>query len=203
MATNEATWWNKGTLSKVLTSHRNSDDRTEVTHHILEDIKEENLETLKNEKGNDNAQNSDTNNEESQRIWKLTEKGEEEKIRRLKQWQTNALKAVSRKRTDINKLMTDCRNLGVVKAELNQFTPLSRSTMLRILSSCSATVRRSLHGLDYIAADCGKAFDELIAMLPKLSSDCTWVGRWQRALMEAKQYIKSDYKTMWLYVTYN
>ena len=85
MATNEATWSNKGTLSKVLTSHRNSDDRTEVTHHILEDIKEENLETLKNEKGNENAQNSDTNNEESQRIRKLTEKGEEEKIRWLKQ----------------------------------------------------------------------------------------------------------------------
>ena len=102
---------------------------------------------------------------------------------------------VSRKRTDINKLMTDRRNLGVVKAELNQFTTLSRSTMLRILSSCSATVRWSLHGLDYIAADCGKAFDELIAMLPKVSSDRTWVEHWQRALMEAKQYIKSDYKT--------
>ena len=71
--------------------------------------------------------------------------------------------------------MTDCRNLGVVK----------------------------LHGLDYIAADCGKAFDELIAMLPKVSSDCTWVERWQRALMEAKQYIKSYYKTTRLYVTYN
>ena len=91
--------------------------------------------------------------------------------------------------------MTDRRNLGVVKAELNQFTTLSRSTMLRILSSCSATVRRSLHGLDYIAADCGKAFDELIAMLSKVSSDRTWVEHWQRALMEAKQYIKSDYKT--------
>ena len=34
-----------------------------------------------------------------------------------------------------------------------EFTPFGRSTMLRILSSCSATVRQSLHGLDYIAAD--------------------------------------------------
>ena len=75
-----------------------------------------------------------------------------------------------------------------------EFTPFSRSTMLRILSSCSATVRRSLHGLDYIAADGGKAFDELIAMLPKLSSDRIWLDGWQKALMEAKQYIKSDYK---------
>ena len=101
---------------------------------------------------------------------------------------------VSRKLTDINKLMTNRRNPDVVKAELNQFTPLSRSTMLCILSSCSATVRRSLHGLDYIAADCEKAFNELIAMLPKVSSDRTWVKHWQRALMEARQYIKSDYK---------
>ena len=88
MATNEATWSNKGTLSKsVDVTLRNSDDRTELAHHILEDINKENLETLKNEKGNENAQNSDTNNEESQRIRKLTEKGEEEKkkIRRLKQ----------------------------------------------------------------------------------------------------------------------
>ena len=86
MATNKATWSNKGTLSEsVDITLRNSDDRTELTHHILEDIEEENLETLKNEKGNENAQNSDTDNEESQRIRKLTEKGEEEKIRRLKQ----------------------------------------------------------------------------------------------------------------------
>ena len=77
-------WQQTNTKQSVDVTLRNSDDRTKVTHHILEDIKEENLETLKNEKGNDNAQNSDTNNEESQRIRKLTEKGEE-KIRRLKQ----------------------------------------------------------------------------------------------------------------------
>ena len=51
-----------------------------------------------------------------------------------------------------------------------------------------------LHGLDCIAADGGKTFDELIAMLPKVSSDLPRVERWQRALIEAKQYIKSDYK---------
>ena len=75
----------RNTKQSVDVTLRNSDDRTEVTDHILEDIKEENLETLKNEKRNENAQNSDTNNEESQRIRKLTEKGEEEKIHRLKQ----------------------------------------------------------------------------------------------------------------------
>ncbi|CAH3015092.1 unnamed protein product [Porites evermanni] len=43
---------------------------------------------------------------------------------RLKQRRTNTLIAVSRKRIDINKLMTDRRNLDVVKAELNQLDSL-------------------------------------------------------------------------------
>ena len=125
MATNEATWSDKRTLSESAdVTLRNSDDRTELIHHILEDIEEENLETLKNEKGKENAKNFDTDIEESQRVRKLTEKGEEEKIRRLKQRRTNALTAVSRKRTDMNKLMTDRRNLDVVKAELNQLDSL-------------------------------------------------------------------------------
>ena len=91
----------------------------------MEDTEEENLETLKNEKENENAKNLDTDlNEETRRIRKLTGKGEEDKIRRLKQKRTNALTAVSRKRTDINKLMTDRSNFDVVKAELNQLDSL-------------------------------------------------------------------------------
>ena len=67
--------------------------------------------------------------------------------------------------------------------------------MLRILSSCAATVRKSLQGLDYFAVDGGKAFDELIAMIPKLrSDDRLWVSRLEKELREAKQYIKADYK---------
>ena len=67
--------------------------------------------------------------------------------------------------------------------------------MPRILSSCAATVRKSLQGLDYFAADSGKAFDELIAMIPKLrSDDRLWISRLQKELKEAKQYIKADYK---------
>ena len=75
------------------------------------------------------------------------------------------------------------------------FTPFNRLTMLRVLSSCAATVRKSLQGLDYIAADGAKAFDELTEMLPKLSNDDrVWVSRLQKVLKEAKQYIKGDYK---------
>ena len=58
MATNEATWSDKRTLSESAdVTLRNSDDRTELIHHIVEDIEEENLETLKNEKGNESGQN--------------------------------------------------------------------------------------------------------------------------------------------------
>ena len=61
------------------------------------------------------------------------------------------------------------------------FTAFSRSTMLRVLSSCAATVRKSLQGFDYIAADGGKAFDQLIEMALKLSNDDTvWVSRLQK-----------------------
>ena len=81
MATNEATWSNKGTVSEsVDVTLRNSDDKSELTHHILEDIEEEDLETLKNEKEKENAKNFDTDIEESQRVRKLTEKGEKKKF---------------------------------------------------------------------------------------------------------------------------
>lgn len=75
--------------------------------------------------------------------------------------------------------------------------PLSPSTISRLLSVCSATVRKSLQGLDYIAADGAKAFDDLAAIAVKLenhASDKEWVGYCEKALKEGKQYIKADYK---------
>ena len=45
-------------------------------------MEEENLETLKNEKGNENAKNFNTDDEESQRIRKWAQKNEEEKIQK-------------------------------------------------------------------------------------------------------------------------
>ena len=75
------------------------------------------------------------------------------------------------------------------------FTPFRRSTMLRVLSCCAATVRKSLQGFDYVVVDGGKAFDQLIEMALKLNNvDRVWVSRLQEVLKEAKQYIKGDYK---------
>ena len=73
------------------------------------------------------------------------------------------------------------------------FTLFRTSTMLRILSSCTTTVRKSLQGLDYFAAEGAKAFDEVTALVEKLG-DRHWVLKCQQLLKEGKQYLKTDYK---------
>ena len=81
-------------------------------------------------------------------------------------------------------------------AETN-FKPFSPSTMHRILSSCSASVRKSLQGLDYIAAEGTTAFDDLLPIAEKLCDhglDHHTIQRLQKALKEGKQYLKTDYK---------
>lgn len=81
--------------------------------------------------------------------------------------------------------------------EESDFKPFGRATMLRILSACSATVRKSLQGLDYFAADGGKAFDDLIHVVGRFQ-ECglsrETANMWEESLKEGKQYLKSDYK---------
>jgi hypothetical protein len=48
------------------------------------------------------------------------------------------------------------------------FDPMSRSTLCRVLNVCSASARKSLHGLDYFSADGAKAFDDIQAIIEKL-----------------------------------
>ena len=77
--------------------------------------------------------------------------------------------------------------------------PLSPSTALRILSVCTATVRKSLQGLDYISADGAKAFDDLAGLLSKLKNhgcDQLSISSCETALKAGKQYIKTDYKVI-------
>lgn len=82
--------------------------------------------------------------------------------------------------------------------EETAFTPFGRTTMLNILSECSATVRKSLQGLDYIAANGSKAFDDLCAAVTRLQ-ECGSISReskdeWQSLLKSGRHYLKSDYK---------
>lgn len=86
--------------------------------------------------------------------------------------------------------------------EETNFKPFSYSTMHRILTSCTASVRKSLQGLDYISAEGGTAFDELSAVVDKLIDhglDKRKGTTYQEYVKEGKQYFKTDYKVCRLY----
>ncbi|KAK3738101.1 hypothetical protein QZH41_013835, partial [Actinostola sp. cb2023] len=78
------------------------------------------------------------------------------------------------------------------------FEPFGRTTMVNILSACCATVRKSLQGLDYVATEGSRAFDDLCFVVKRLQ-DCGAISRdmtecLQRSLKNGKQYLKSDFK---------
>ena len=79
------------------------------------------------------------------------------------------------------------------------FKLFSRNTALRILSVCGATIRKSLQGLDYIAADGAKAFDDLCKLVERLEEcglSMQLGNTWRKSLKEGKQYLKADFKVM-------
>lgn len=81
--------------------------------------------------------------------------------------------------------------------EENNFKPFRYATMHRILTACSASVRKSLQGLDYISAEGSSAFDELSIITDKLTDrnlDPCKGQKLQKSLKEGKQYLKTDYK---------
>ncbi|KAK3727221.1 hypothetical protein QZH41_020358 [Actinostola sp. cb2023] len=83
-----------------------------------------------------------------------------------------------------------CRDTG--------FGPASRSTLSRILRVCSASTRKSLHGLDYFAATGAEAFDELELIVETIGDEygkgLTWARETTEKLKQAKRYLKGDYK---------
>ncbi len=78
------------------------------------------------------------------------------------------------------------------------FSPMSRSTLCRVLSVCSASVRKSLQGLDYFSAEGAKAFEDLEAIVEKLGDEygkgLTLAKQQNEKLKQSKRYLKSDYK---------
>ena len=81
-------------------------------------------------------------------------------------------------------------------AEQN-FIPMSRSTLLRILHVCSASTRKSLQGLDYISSAGAQAFEDLEEVanrLGEMGMGHTWAKRQKETLKEAKRYLKTDDK---------
>lgn len=76
--------------------------------------------------------------------------------------------------------------------------PFGRTTMLNILAACSATTRKSLQGIDYIAAEGSKGFDTLISVTIQIAENGLisreLSKKWQDSLKRLKQYLKIDFK---------
>ena len=69
--------------------------------------------------------------------------------------------------------------------------------MLRILSECSRSVRKSLQGLDYYTAEGTRAFEDLMLLVRKLNEweiDMEWQTKTRESLKAAKLYLKGDFK---------
>ena len=78
-----------------------------------------------------------------------------------------------------------------------EFEPLSRATMYRILEVREASQRKALHGLDNVAADGATAFDSLLKITDELQNagaDPDWCAGIKEKLNQAKRYLKTDYK---------
>ena len=69
--------------------------------------------------------------------------------------------------------------------EETNFTPMSRSTLCRILKVCSASVRKSLQGLDYISAEGAAAFDELEKIGDLYGMGHSWTKDYSTKLKQA------------------
>lgn len=81
----------------------------------------------------------------------------------------------------------------------SNFTPFSERTMSRILSECSASVCKSLQGLDYFAAEGARAFDDLSLVLEQaveVGASKERVQGLQEVLKAGKLYLKGDFKVI-------
>ena len=79
------------------------------------------------------------------------------------------------------------------------FSPFSERTTTRILSECSASVRKSLQGLDYFAAEVARTFEDLSAVLEQALENGArkkGVQGLQEALKAGKLYLKGDFKAI-------
>ena len=73
----------------------------------------------------------------------------------------------------------------------------SERTLYRIIEVCSASMQKSLQGLDNFSADGGEGFDNLLSLLDTLQEngvDRVWVTNTKQALRDGKRYLKTDFK---------
>ena len=91
--------------------------------------------------------------------------------------------------TIINQYLDFCKE--------DNFTPLSRATMWRILEVQEASQRKSLKGLDNTAADGAEGFETLyviVDQLEEVGADKDWSSQTRKRLKESKLYLKTIYR---------
>ena len=76
-----------------------------------------------------------------------------------------------------------------------EFEPASERSLYRMIEVCSASMQKSLQGLDNTTAEGVEAFDQAISMLEGLADQGINVTATQKLLKDGKRYLKSDFKT--------
>ena len=71
--------------------------------------------------------------------------------------------------------------------------------MYRMLQVCSASMQKSLQGLDNVTADGTEAFDSLVSIVETLSKNRVEIQEWRETVLQelkdSKRYLKTDFKT--------
>ena len=91
--------------------------------------------------------------------------------------------------TIINQYLDFCKE--------ENFTPLSRATIWRILEVQEASQRKSLKGLDNTAADGAEGFEalyEIVDQLEEVGADKEWSSQTRKRLKDSKLYLKTTYR---------
>ena len=76
-----------------------------------------------------------------------------------------------------------------------EFEPASQRSLHRIIEVCSASMQKSLQGLDNTTAEGAEAFDQVFSMLESLENQGINVTATRKLLKDGKRYLKGDFKT--------
>lgn len=75
-----------------------------------------------------------------------------------------------------------------------QFKPAGVRSLYRIIDCCSASMQKSLQGLDNVTAEGTKAIDNLVSVVQELlehGAEVSWQKTMEQQLKEAKRYLKT------------
>ena len=76
-----------------------------------------------------------------------------------------------------------------------EFQPASQRSLHRMIEVCSASMQKSLQGLDNTTAEGTEAFNQVFSMLESLADQGINVTATRKLLKDGKRYLKSDFKT--------